>query len=83
LPREHTNTLLQFRGRKRRWRLQAASIRSGNGYGAGGEGRARMEGRESACAMAVAGRCNFHMLAEPMRIVRQRDSEMKPDIVNE
>jgi hypothetical protein len=25
----------------------------------GGEGRARMERRESACAMAVAGRCNF------------------------
>jgi len=29
------------------------------------------------------GRYAGHMLAEPMRIVRQRDSEMKPDIVNE
>ena len=29
------------------------------------------------------GRYAGHMLAEPMRNVRQRDSEMKPDIVNE
>jgi hypothetical protein len=29
------------------------------------------------------GRYAGHMLAEPLRIIRQRDSEMKPDIVNE
>ena len=29
------------------------------------------------------GRHAGHMLAQPMRIVRQRDSEMKPSIVTE